>query len=112
MTGVNDDVVGTGSNDRLGWDDVGDWLFDELLLAISKDLIIFECCFLRRSLSKCFLYISGVFFSAALHCCFLNLSFSFFASLIDCQYTLHISALFKPLYFPPFEPVLRRRKYA
>ena len=55
MTGVNDDVVGTGSNDRLGWDDVGDWLFDELLLAISKDLIIFECCFLRRSLSRCFL---------------------------------------------------------
>ena len=47
MTGVNDDVVGTGSNDGLGWDDVGDWLFDELLL---KDLIIFECCFLRRSL--------------------------------------------------------------
>ena len=55
MTDVNDDVVGTGSNDGLGWDDVGDWLFDELLLAISKDLIIFECCFHRRSLSRCFL---------------------------------------------------------
>ena len=51
---VKDDVVGTGSNDGLGWDDVGDWLFDELLLAVSKDLIIFEC-FLRRSLSRCFL---------------------------------------------------------
>ena len=46
MTGVNDDVMGIDSNDRLGWDDVGDWLFDELVLAISKDLIIFECCFL------------------------------------------------------------------
>ena len=55
MTGVNDDVVGTGSNDGLGWDDVGDWLFDELLLEISKDLIIFECCFHRRSPSRCFL---------------------------------------------------------
>ena len=41
MTVVNDDVVGTGSNDGLGWEDVGDWLFDELLRAISKDLIIF-----------------------------------------------------------------------
>ena len=55
MTGVKDDVVGTGSNDGLGWDDVRDWLFDELLLAILKDLIILECCFLRRSLSRCFL---------------------------------------------------------
>ena len=41
MTGVNDDVVGTGSNDGLGWDDVGNRLFDELLPVISKDLIIF-----------------------------------------------------------------------
>ena len=41
MTGVNDDIVETGSNDGLGWDDARDWLFDELLLAISKDLIIF-----------------------------------------------------------------------
>ena len=40
---------------------VGDLLFDELLLAISKDLIIFECCFLRRSLSRSFLQISGFF---------------------------------------------------
>ena len=55
MTGVNEDVVGTGNNDGLGWDDVGDWLFDELPLAISKDLTIFECCFLRKSLSRCFL---------------------------------------------------------
>ena len=55
MTGVNDDIVETGSNDGLGWDDARDWLFDELLLAISKDLIIFEFCFLRQSLSKCFL---------------------------------------------------------
>ena len=55
MSGVNDDIVGTGRNDGLGWDDVGDWLFHELLLTISKDLISFECCFLRRSLSKCFL---------------------------------------------------------
>ena len=54
MAGVNDDVVGTGSNDGLGWDYVGDWLFDELLLAISKDLIIFECYFLRPWLSRCF----------------------------------------------------------
>ena len=54
MTGVNDDVIGTSSKDGLGWDDVGDWLFDDLLLAISKNLIIFECCFLRRSLSRCF----------------------------------------------------------
>ena len=61
MTGINDDVVGTGSNDRLGRDDVGDWLFDELLLAILKDLIIFECCFLRRSLSRCFWQILGFF---------------------------------------------------
>ena len=35
MTGVNDDVVGKGSNDGLGYDDVGDRLFNELLLAIS-----------------------------------------------------------------------------
>ena len=55
MTGVNEDLVGTVSNDRLGLDVVGDWLFDEMLLAISKDLIIFECCFLRRLLSRCFL---------------------------------------------------------
>ena len=55
MTDVNDDVVETGSNGRLGWDDVRVWLFDELLLEISKDLIIFEYCFLRRSLSRCFL---------------------------------------------------------
>ena len=55
MTGVNNDVVGTDSNDGLGWDDVLDWLFDELLLAISKDLIIFESCFLRWLLSKRFL---------------------------------------------------------
>ena len=61
MTGVNDDVVGTGSNDGLGWDDVGDWLFDELLLAISKDLIIFECCFLKTVAFKMFLVDFGVF---------------------------------------------------
>ena len=41
MTCVNDDVVGTGSNDGLVWDDVGDWLFDDLLQAISKNSIIF-----------------------------------------------------------------------
>ena len=41
MTGVNDVVVGTSSNDGLGWDDLGDWLFNELLQAIPKDLIIF-----------------------------------------------------------------------
>ena len=52
MTGVNNDIVGTSNNDGLGWDDVGDWLFDELLLTISKDLIIFKCFFLRRSLSR------------------------------------------------------------
>ena len=55
MIGINNDVVGTGSNDRLGWDDVKDWLFDEVLLAITKDMLIFECCFLRRLLSRFFL---------------------------------------------------------
>ena len=60
MTGVNDDVVGIDSNDGLGWNDVGDWLFDELVLAISKDLIIFECCFLFVAF-KMFLVDFGVF---------------------------------------------------
>ena len=105
MSGVNDDIVGTGRNDGLGWDDVEDWLFHELLLTISKDLISLNVVSLDGRFQNVSCTFRGFFFRAALHCCFLNLSFSFFASLIDCRYTLHISALFKPLYFPPFEPV-------